>query len=48
MSGHGHKMTTPGELGSGHRGDHIPHDKVPKKYQKIPNNLNYSTPIGGQ
>ncbi|WP_428661343.1 RHS repeat domain-containing protein [Runella sp.] len=42
LSGHGHEMTTPGNLGSGHT-NHIPWNQVPPEYLKIPNGVQYST-----
>ncbi|WP_293881651.1 RHS repeat domain-containing protein [Sphingobacterium sp. UBA1498] len=45
LSGHGHEMLTPGELGSGHT-NHIPWNDVPSEYLKIPNGVQYSVPPG--
>lgn len=46
VSGHGHKMTVPGDLGSGHNGNHIPYSEVPKDFLKIPKNVDYSRKPG--
>ncbi len=46
VSGHGHEMSIPGNLGSGHA-NHIPWDKVPSEYLKIPEGVQYSR-IPGQ
>ncbi|QMW02853.1 DUF6443 domain-containing protein [Spirosoma foliorum] len=45
LSGHGHEMTIPGNLGSGHQG-HIPYNLVPSQYLQVPKGVSYSTPIG--
>lgn len=44
-SGHGHEMSIPGNLGSGHT-NHIPLGSVPSKYLSIPKGVQYSTPLG--
>ncbi|SDD42895.1 RHS repeat-associated core domain-containing protein [Niabella drilacis] len=44
-SGHGHNMSIPGNLGSGHM-SHMPWEQVPLNYFKIPKGVRYSTPIG--
>ncbi len=47
VSGHGHQMSIPGDLGSGHTpAAHIPFTAVPKIYFNIPNGTTYSTAIG--
>jgi len=45
-SGHGHEMTIPGKLGSGHT-THVPVEQVPADYKQIPSGVEYSTPLGG-
>ncbi|WP_336717108.1 DUF6443 domain-containing protein [Chryseobacterium mucoviscidosis] len=46
LSGHGHDMTIPGNLGSGHLpANHVPHNLVPRQYKIIPDGINYSTPL---
>lgn len=47
LSGHGHNMTTPGNLASGHLPqNHIHHLLVPNEYKVVPLGINYSTPLG--
>ncbi len=45
FSGHGHNMSIPGNLGSGHT-NHIPWNQVPSNYFNIPRGIQHSTPIG--
>ncbi|WP_260143472.1 RHS repeat domain-containing protein, partial [Elizabethkingia anophelis] len=46
LSGHGHKMSIPGNFGSGHiLENHVPHTLVPADYKVIPPNTNYSQPL---
>jgi hypothetical protein len=45
LSGHGHEMSIPGKLGSGHT-SHIPFNQVNPDYFKIPLGVQYSTPPG--
>ncbi len=47
LSGHGHEMKIPGDLGSGHGGLHIQYDLVPKQYQQLPSGIEPNKPIGG-
>lgn len=44
-SGHGHSMTIPGNLGSGHN-SHIPLEQITPEYLRIPNGVEYSVPLG--
>lgn len=45
-SGHGHDMTIPGNLGSGHLPEnHVLHTLVPSQYKIIPKGINYSVPL---
>jgi RHS repeat-associated protein len=47
VSGHGHRMTTPGNLASGHTTEnHVPYSNVPKEYLNIPKDVQYSVPPG--
>ncbi len=45
LSGHGHEMNIPGNLGSGHT-SHIPFNQVNPDYFKIPAGVQYSIPPG--
>jgi RHS repeat-associated protein len=45
LSGHGHNMTVPGNLGSGHK-NHIPWNQVPEDFLKVPKGVQYSVPPG--
>jgi RHS repeat-associated protein len=48
LSGHGHEIPIPGNIGSGHNGAkaHIEHFNVPKEYHALPTGVQPSTPIG--
>lgn len=46
LSYHGHKMSIPGNFGSGHiLENHVPHTLVPADYKVIPLNTNYLQPL---
>lgn len=47
VSGHGHIMDPPGNIGSGHLPEnHVPFENVPVKYQQIPDGTVHSRPLG--
>lgn len=45
-SGHGHQMVPPGNLGSGHNGNHVPLENVPPAYHIMPPGYQPKYPIG--
>jgi hypothetical protein len=44
-SGHGHIMTKPGDIRSGHLGSHIPNYLLPKEWNSLPSGIKPMYPI---